>query len=606
MAGFAATQSQAADRTWVGGTGNWNDGAKWTNGSSMPGSTDTAILNSGGAATINSDVGTIADTIGCNTSANMLINMESGGSLIVTDTYEMGRSLTGSTTFNMTGGSFSAGSMFITSFNTGVNQLTISGGTFDVTGALGMLDSAGWANSGTHTLTVSGDAASITAGSVNMINGYGANSMATTLEFDFDSDGISTMNVDGAFTAGNNSLLEIDLANYTGTGTNTFTLVNSTALTAFDVGNITVLNAGDYSYTVSQDVGDDITITVTGDAPPPAAGADRLTDVSYFEGLVEGAWFTFGDHLCRWDRDSNGNEMMDLGEVSESDDDGASWAVITSSSDFGQVIGGRRSMRFEPQQAFVYKRTETRDLELFVHYPDDWQPTDNRPAILWFHGGGFAGGGPRQFEQQAAYFTERGIVNIRVAYRLVSTDGVSGSGFPATMDGRSAIRWVRRNAAMLGVDTNKVLAGGNSAGGGLAIAAWRDDINDPNDDLTIDAKPNAFVCESPWILVANEAAKPSSYAWPVITNSPPPMFMAFGTSDSGYDAGGTLGGEQFVADCISNGVDVTTYLVEGAGHGFGGVFYALHDRDGRLFGGARLFDRLGQCAGKTRKDADLQ
>jgi len=250
--GMFAGVAGAGQITWIGGTGNnWSTGANWTGGV-VPGSADEVILNYGGAATINSDVGTIADTIGMNIGNTMLINMESGGSLIVTDTYEMGRGNSGNTTFNMTGGSFTAGSMYLTSHNTGTNQLTISGGTFAVTGALETLHSGGWANAGTHTLTVSGDAASITAGSVNMINNYGAGSMATTLAFDFDSDGISTMDVTGAFTAGDNSLLVIDLANYVYTANQTFTLVDSTALTAFDVGNISVLNPGTLGYIVSQ------------------------------------------------------------------------------------------------------------------------------------------------------------------------------------------------------------------------------------------------------------------------------------------------------------------------------------------------------------------
>ncbi len=282
--GMFAGVAGADQITWIGGTGNnWSTGANWTGGV-VPGSADEVILNYGGAATINSDVGTIADTIGMNGSPTMVVNMTTGGSLIVTDTYEMGRSLTGNTTFNMDGGSFTAGSMYITSNNTGTNQLTISGGTFAVTGALDTLHSGGWANAGTHTLTVSGDAASITAGSVNMLNGYGANSMATTLRFDFDSDGISTLDVTGAFTAGNNSLLVIDLANFVYTANQTFTLVDSTALTAFDGGNISVLNADSLDYIVSQ-ADNNITIEVITEALTPDA---LQVDINSSHGTVPG------------------------------------------------------------------------------------------------------------------------------------------------------------------------------------------------------------------------------------------------------------------------------------------------------------------------------
>ncbi|MBT3191527.1 MAG: hypothetical protein HN341_03125 [Verrucomicrobia bacterium] len=273
-----AGSSFAGDSSWIGGkTGDWADAGNWYGG--VPGPGDTAILNAGGTATISSDVGTITTTVGMNGGATMVVNMTTGGSLDVTGLYEMGRSSTGNTTFNMDGGSFTAGSMYITSFNSGTNQLTISGGTFAVAGQLSTV--AGYTSSGTHTLTVSGDAASISIGSVSMNGGY---DIENTLEFDFDSDGISTLGVTGAFTAGNNSLLVIDLANYVYTANQTFTLVDSTALTAFDAGNISVLNAGTLGYIVSQ-ADNNITIEVTTEALTP----DTLqVDINSSHGTVPG------------------------------------------------------------------------------------------------------------------------------------------------------------------------------------------------------------------------------------------------------------------------------------------------------------------------------
>jgi hypothetical protein len=84
--------------------------------------------------------------------------------------------------------------------------------------------------------------------------------MATTLEFDFNTTGISTLNT-GTFTAGNNSLLVVDLANYEG-GAADFTLVDSTALTGFNIANLSVINAGAYTYSFDQSVGDDIVFSV--------------------------------------------------------------------------------------------------------------------------------------------------------------------------------------------------------------------------------------------------------------------------------------------------------------------------------------------------------
>ncbi|HEY2572745.1 MAG TPA: hypothetical protein VGH65_01710, partial [Verrucomicrobiaceae bacterium] len=49
----------------------------------------------------------------------------------------------------------------------------------------------------------------------------------------------------------------------------------------------------------------------------------------------------------------------------------------------------------EPRTASrVYKTVEGRDLKIFIFNPPDWKPTDQRPAMVFFHGGGWVGGGP--------------------------------------------------------------------------------------------------------------------------------------------------------------------------------------------------------------------
>src|SRR5690349_11846337 len=50
---------------------------------------------------------------------------------------------------------------------------------------------------------------------------------------------------------------------------------------------------------------------------------------------------------------------------------------------------------------FSYKTVDDRHLRLYVIRPDDWKETDRRPAIVFFHGGGWRGGTPAQFEQQS-------------------------------------------------------------------------------------------------------------------------------------------------------------------------------------------------------------
>ena len=85
---------------------------------------------------------------------------------------------------------------------------------------------------------------------------------------------------------------------------------------------------------------------------------------------------------------------------------------------------------------------------------------------MFFFGGAWTQWRPGQFEPQASYLAGRGMVAIRADYRVKNrhratpADGVE--------DAKSAIRWVRQNASMLGVDPDRIVAAGGSAGGHLA------------------------------------------------------------------------------------------------------------------------------------------
>jgi acetyl esterase len=147
-------------------------------------------------------------------------------------------------------------------------------------------------------------------------------------------------------------------------------------------------------------------------------------------------------------------------------------------------------------QMHVYKKVGDRELRLFVLNPKDWQATDQRPALVLFHGGGWTGGAPTQFNDQAAYLAQRGMVCIQVEYRLVKD--VPGPPIHCVRDAKSAMRWVRSHAAELGIDPHRIAAGGGSAGGHLAaFVGMVEGLDDPQDDLTISPKANALVLFNP-------------------------------------------------------------------------------------------------------------
>lgn len=155
----------------------------------------------------------------------------------------------------------------------------------------------------------------------------------------------------------------------------------------------------------------------------------------------------------------------------------------------------------KPKSAFlgearVYKQVDGRDLRLFIVKPPDWKATDLRPALVLFHGGGWTGGAPTQFNDQAAYLVQRGLVCVQVEYRLVKD--IPGPPTNCVRDAKSAMRWVRGHAAELGIDPKRIGAGGGSAGGHLAAFVGMVEGNDdPADDLKISPKAAALVLFNP-------------------------------------------------------------------------------------------------------------
>lgn len=149
-------------------------------------------------------------------------------------------------------------------------------------------------------------------------------------------------------------------------------------------------------------------------------------------------------------------------------------------------------------QRIIYKRIDTVALYMDVFTPQDAKGRAPRPAMVFFFGGGWRGGTTRQFEPQANYFAGRGMVCFLVDYRVAGRHG--STPFESLMDAKSAIRYIKANAATLGVDTSRIVAAGGSAGGHLAAAtALISEFNDPRDDLSISPRPAALVLFNPVI-----------------------------------------------------------------------------------------------------------
>lgn len=97
-----------------------------------------------------------------------------------------------------------------------------------------------------------------------------------------------------------------------------------------------------------------------------------------------------------------------------------------------------------------------------------------RPVILWFHGGGFRTGNDKTqsyIVRLANDFAKRGYVCISINYRVRTNpkEDQKGTMKDALQDAMSGLNWIRANAKNLKIDAKKIIVGGGSAGGMLAV-----------------------------------------------------------------------------------------------------------------------------------------
>lgn len=104
-----------------------------------------------------------------------------------------------------------------------------------------------------------------------------------------------------------------------------------------------------------------------------------------------------------------------------------------------------------------------RDLKCTVYHPP--QADSNKPSVLLVHGGSWLSGDRSQLHGYGILLGRLGYVCVATEYRLAGE-----SKWPAQIhDVKAALRWMRANAAKLGIDPEKIIVEGNSAGAHLAL-----------------------------------------------------------------------------------------------------------------------------------------
>jgi acetyl esterase/lipase len=250
-----------------------------------------------------------------------------------------------------------------------------------------------------------------------------------------------------------------------------------------------------------------------------------------------------------------------------------------------------------PTREEVYKKTEKAELKIQLYLPADGKEGDKRPGIVFFFGGGWTNGSPAQFAAQAAYLASRGMVAACADYRVKSRHDVTP--VECVEDAKSAVRWMRKNAARLAIDPEKIVAAGGSAGGHIAACTGITPGGDaPGEDAAVSSRPNALLLFNPVMdagpilpRLADEDAVRKITPNAHLAKGLPPTLLLFGTGDKMIDAA-----KEFVAKSKELGNRAELYTADGQGHGF---FNKSPWRERTLVRADEFLSSLGYLSGKA-------
>ena len=261
------------------------------------------------------------------------------------------------------------------------------------------------------------------------------------------------------------------------------------------------------------------------------------------------------------------------------------WSLGPTSA---QSATPKPAVPFRADEELVYKNTDGRELSLYLYKPEGFHADGKRPAFVYMHGGGWAGGTLHQGMDLLDTVRDRGMVGINVEYRLADEKNLD----PARCieDAKSALRFIRSRAADLGIDPGRIVAGGHSAGGHLAAAcALLPTFDAASDDLSVSCKPNALALivpvldngpdkgykhEAPAIKANLEAYSP---AHNVAAGAPPTIIFA-----GNQDAGAALSCLQRFSDNMKQAGNACELLVYEGGHGFANDSPVKEEVNGRI------------------------
>jgi acetyl esterase/lipase len=220
----------------------------------------------------------------------------------------------------------------------------------------------------------------------------------------------------------------------------------------------------------------------------------------------------------------------------------------------------------------VYHTVNGRELRADLYRPEG-AAVPTRTAVLLVHGGGWVVGDRHMMESLGAQFAAQGFLALAVEYRLVRE-----AAWPAQLDDVvAAVRWTANNAERLGIDAGRIVLGGGSAGGQLALMATAALREKPRvaavlslfaaSELTVAPMPAKGQFNAAMLLGPDATEEALRAASPLhqITADFPPVFLLHGSKDWMIDPVASL---RVYEKLVELGVPAELHIVAGALHEF--------------------------------------
>lgn len=227
--------------------------------------------------------------------------------------------------------------------------------------------------------------------------------------------------------------------------------------------------------------------------------------------------------------------LCGLSAAADTTDKAKAKAKAKAKTNTGKAIGSDAPAG----KPYIYKTSAGKPRQMEIYFPPNHNPAQSKvPGMILFHGGGWNSGSLGQFRVACAYFASRGLVCATAEYQMLSKADAGKLPSGETLkrvcvtDGKSAIRWFKQHASELGIDSQRIITGGGSAGGHIsAIATLNPGLNDPADPKDIDTSVVAYLWFNP-AFATNDDKDPEIDILKHLKKDMAPAIAFFGDQDT--------------------------------------------------------------------------